>query len=77
MFLRRTVCEIFCSYSIHYYKLFPKTRAHIHTGRLPATGPTDATINRSYLVCYRVDVLAYAHRNRFGLLLILSFCYYY
>ena len=48
-----------------------------HAGLLPATWPTDATINRRYHVRYRVDILAYSHSDRFGPLRILSCCYYY
>ena len=43
----------------------------------PQPGPKDATINLRYLIRYWVDVLAYAHSNRFGPLHILSYFYYY
>ena len=42
-----------------------------------STGPTNATINRCYLVCYRGGVLSYAHSDQFSPLRILSCCYYY
>ena len=58
-------------------RLLPKTWSQRHTGLLPATGPTDATINRRYLIRYWVDVFAYAHSDQSVPLCILSCCYYY
>ena len=52
-------------------------RVRRHTRLSISIGSTDATINRRYLSRYRGDVLAYAHRDRFGPLHILSCCYYY
>ena len=37
----------------------------------PQQGPKDATINRHYLICYWVDVMAYVHNNQLGPLCIL------
>ena len=54
-----------------------QTRAHINTKLSLSSGTTDSKINRRYLVCYRGDVLAYSHSDRFCPLRIINCCYCY